>query len=149
MQTIQYDVSAWLAQAMEAGTIHTSVAWLSSEEPVAVEAFTVATLQAACRQSAPIRRAMHCTFEMDNVHLIGQRDVHPALDPLPEEDEHERSSNSSTSSTSSHTGTSAGCPQASSSNLSLGFELDEETARLAEYYKCLGPMPSDGDSDSD
>ena len=56
----------------------------------------------------------------------------PAMDPLPEEDEHELSS---TSSTSSHTGTSANCAEASSS---LGPELDEDTARLAEYCKSLG-----------
>ena len=51
----------------------------------------------------------------------------PAMDPLPEEDEHELSS------TSSHTGTTANCAEASSS--SLGPELDEDTARLAEYCK--------------
>ena len=66
------------------------------------------------------------------------------MDPLPEEDEHELSS---TSSTSSHTGTSTNCAEASSS--SFGPELDEDTARLAEYYKSLGPMASDSDLDSD
>ena len=62
-------------QAMAAGTIHTSASRFSCEEPVVAEAFTAAVLEAACRQSAPIRRALHCVLDVDNVRLMRQRDV--------------------------------------------------------------------------
>ena len=68
----------------------------------------------------------------------------PALDPFPEEDENELSS---TSSTSSHTGTSANCAHAQASSSIFGPELDEDSARLAEYFKGLGPKPSDSEWD--
>lgn len=61
-----------------------------------------------------------------------------------EEDEEELSSSSTSS---SPTGKGASFAQASSS--SFGPELDEDSARLIEYYKALGPMQSENDSDSD
>ncbi len=66
----------------------------------------------------------------------------PAM--IPEEGEEELSSSSTSS---SPTGKGASFAQASSS--SFGPELDEDSARLIEYYKALGPMQSDSDSDSD
>ncbi len=64
---------------------------------------------------------------------------------IPKVDEEELSSSSSSSS--SPNGKGASIAQASSS--SLGPELDEDSARLIEYYKALGPMQSDSESDSD
>ncbi len=79
MQTVQSHVSAPVAQAMETDIKHTSAARFSCEEPVVAETSTAAALQATCRQSAPIRRALHCIFDVDNLRLIGQRDVHRQL----------------------------------------------------------------------
>jgi len=62
---------------------------------------------------------------------------------IPEEDEDDLFSSSS----SSPTGKDASFAQASSST--LGPELDEDSARLVEFYRSLGPLQSDSDSDSE
>ena len=67
MQTTQSHIRSQVEQAKEAGIKHTSTARFSSEESVVAEASLATVLRATCRQSAPIRRALHC---VDDEHSI-------------------------------------------------------------------------------
>ena len=71
-------LSAQVAHAKQASIKHTSEARFCDGSVVA-EASTAAVLHSACGQSAPIRRALHCVLDVENVRLMGQHDEHQQL----------------------------------------------------------------------